>query len=47
LLALVFFAFAAFFLHLSRGKLQQKTMPFSYTLSELKKDLDSLRGNHE
>ena len=47
LLALVFFVFAAFFLHLSRGKLQQKTMPFSNTLSELQKDLDSLRGNHE
>ena len=47
LLSLVFFAFSAFFLHLSRGKLQQKTMPFSNTLSELQKDIDSLRGNHE
>lgn len=47
LLSLSFFAFALIFFRLLLGKLNQKSGPFADTLSELKKDLSSLRGSHE
>ncbi|MFA5371718.1 MAG: phage holin family protein [Sideroxydans sp.] len=47
LLSLSFFTFALIFFRLLFGRLNQKSAPFADTLAELKKDLGSLRGNHE